>query len=240
MADAAERQRELNQQVFWLGHYRELVDRGTPWLDYSNARVQAQTLSLALEAAGVVAGESCLDVGCGRGQLTALLGASGAEAIVATDIVMPSGDETTGDGATVSRRCGDLTDGAFRGTLGVFGRIFLVELLQYVPLVQTLNAAWEILRPGGRIVGVVPNADCPIVQGTIRRFAGQYRPPTASELVRALGAHDDIGCVKVRGLRFLEDQRLVPYEVTDRWDGEERPPNRLLFVAAKENRSVMP
>jgi hypothetical protein len=35
-----------NRALFWERYYREVVARQTPWLDYSNERVHAQTIGL--------------------------------------------------------------------------------------------------------------------------------------------------------------------------------------------------
>ena len=59
---------------------------------------------------------------------------------------------------------------------------FVLEVLQYVPLAEALGALWERLLPGGRIVGVVPNADCPIVSRTRARFGANYAPPTLRQI----------------------------------------------------------
>jgi sugar transferase EpsL len=66
----------VNQRNFWSSYYGEVFEQQKPWLDYSNARVQAQTFGLA--AAGPVDGAACLDVGCGWGQLARALVALGA------------------------------------------------------------------------------------------------------------------------------------------------------------------
>jgi len=45
----------------------QVSESQTPWLDYSNDRVQAQSLSLAIEAAGPIKGKLVFDLGCGWG-----------------------------------------------------------------------------------------------------------------------------------------------------------------------------
>jgi hypothetical protein len=96
-------------------------------------------------------------------------------------------------------------------------------------------AAWETLSPGGRVVGVVPNADCPIVQRARSRFSDNYTPPTLAELAGILASLAGVEHWAMRGLRFGADQRIAPYDVSP-WtstlvrDGGAAPPNRLLFL----------
>jgi hypothetical protein len=112
----------------------------------------------------------------------------------------------------------------------------MIEVLQYMPFARALAFAWELIAPGGRIVGVVPNADCPIVAETKRRFEGRYTPPTIDDVRRVLSGLIAIDTWSYRGLIFGDDQRIAPYAVapwtqTTQW---ERQPNRIQFVAIKE------
>lgn len=59
----------MDRESFWAEYYEGVARKGEPWLDYSNERVQAQTFGLVLEALGALSGRSCLDVGCGVGQM---------------------------------------------------------------------------------------------------------------------------------------------------------------------------
>src|SRR4029079_6239028 len=98
--------------------------------------------------------------------------------------------------------------------LGSYDLAFVLEVLQYVPLAETLGALWDRLLPGGRIVGIVPNADCPIVSRTRARFGGaKYAPPTLHQIDAVLRGCDELESVAYRGLAFRDDQRLLPYDV---------------------------
>jgi 2-polyprenyl-3-methyl-5-hydroxy-6-metoxy-1,4-benzoquinol methylase len=223
------------QAEFWSSYYRDVFDRGKQWLDYSNARVQAQTFGLALEAAGPVQGKRCIDVGCGWGQLARALRELGASAVTGLDLVPEPIARLAEQYPQIRWLHGDLATHAAALGAESADLVFLIEVLQYVPFEATLATAWELLAPGGRLVAVVPNADCPIVSSTRQRFDGQYSPPTVADVRRALAALARCDYWGYRGLAFGQDQRVGPYSVTPWTEHEDwpAPPNRLQLVALK-------
>ncbi len=224
-----------DRSSFWVRYYREIVARKNPWLDYSNERVQAQTFALSLEAAGPVHGRRCLDVGCGWGQFSLCLAALGASKVTGVDAMEDLIAHHRKSHPDHRWTTGDVLNPAFRQSLGAFDLVFLLEVLQYMPIREAIHGLWESLSPGGRIVAMVPNRECPIIQGAVARFEGKYAPPSPAELVAVL---DDLPARHfwhIRGLTFQEDQRHLPYGVSPwttrpAWDA---PPNRLLVVAEK-------
>ena len=113
----------------------------------------------------------------------------------------------------------------------------MLEVLQYTNLFRGLRTLWNMLAPGGRIVGTVPNRECPIVARTMARFEGAFCPPTPDTLTSALLALDGLDHWGCRGLAVQEDQRIAPY-VGSAWSTDLRwpePPNRMLFVASKRS-----
>jgi hypothetical protein len=120
--------------------------------------------------------------------------------------------------------------------LSAFDRVFMLEVLQYVPL-GTIARVWAHVEPGGRLVGVVPNSECPIVQRTIERFDGSYLAPSPAALLGALDELPELAFVALRGLTFSEHQQIVPYELSAwhrAWpENLGTPPNRLQFVAIR-------
>lgn len=223
------------QQEFWSAYYRNVFQQGQQWLDYSNERVQAQTFGLVLEAAGPIRGRRCLDVGCGWGQLARTLHDLGASAVTGIDVVAEPIERLSREVAHIRWLTGDLS----RDDLGLppasIDLVLLVEVLQYVPLPETLRTAWTLLAPGGRLVAVVPNADCAIVAGTRQRFDSRYSPPSFGQLAREIGALQGVERWACRGLSFAEDQRIAPYETTAWAQASDwtRQPNRLQLVAIK-------
>jgi SAM-dependent methyltransferase len=234
------------REAFWADYYRRLSEDGEPWLDYSNEDVQAQTFGIALAALGPVVERRCLDVGCGVGQLARALEAIGASQVVGIDVTAQFIERSRKKHSGVHWEVGTLSDPSFCASLGLFERISLVEVLQYVPVADTLRRAWEMLSPEGRLVAVVPNRACPLVGRAMARFPGQFLPPTPGELASIGKALCAGGTASwgLKGMSFAQDQTLSPY-VASHWtrssdlDGTARalglavPPNRLVFAAIR-------
>jgi 2-polyprenyl-3-methyl-5-hydroxy-6-metoxy-1,4-benzoquinol methylase len=222
------------RQQFWVDYYRERFRAGEPWLDYSNACVQIQTFAAALDAAGPVEGRRCLDVGCGRGQFTRALLGLNASAVTGVDIV-PEVVEQAATAPAIHWLCGSLQDVHVTARLGRYELVFLLEVLQYVPLLSTLEAAWRHVAPGGRVVIVVPNGDCPIASRTRARFGARYDAPTGAQLAEVAGGLPDVERWALRGMFFRTDQTLAPYALSA-WGTRSlwpATPNRLQCVVLK-------
>lgn len=225
------------REAFWADYYQQLSRHAEPWLDYSNERVQAQTFGLVLAALGPVVGRRCLDVGCGFGQLARALEAIGAGQVTGIDVTPKFIERLRQEHPSVRWEVATFDDPSFRSSLGPLDRISLVEVLQYIPVAETLRQAWELLAPGGRLAAVVPNRECPIVGRAMERFPGKYLPPTPGELAsigEALCA-GGAGSWALSGMTFAEDQTLNPYAVSQ-WTRQPRfttPPNRLVFAAVR-------
>lgn len=224
---------QMDQTDFWKTYYEKLAADAPPWLDYSNERVQVQSLALAVEAAGPLIGRRCLDVGCGLGQLAQAYKVFGAGEVVGIDLCGPTIDKNRAKHQDITWICGDIEAAA---TLGRFDLVSLIEMLQYVPIRKTLETAWRMLNPGGRLVAIVPNSDCPIVQRAMTHFDRNYAPPSATELAGFLFGLEDVSHARIRALHFRVDQTLMPYVVSDWVERPEwpAPPNRLQIVACKQ------
>jgi 2-polyprenyl-3-methyl-5-hydroxy-6-metoxy-1,4-benzoquinol methylase len=220
---------------FWSQYYADVHREGRPWLDYSNEAVQMQSLSLALEGAGPIAGRSCLDVGSGNGQFAQALAAFGAAQVTAIELVAETVERLRRDCPSIDWRCGDA--GAMQAYTGIkpADLVVALEVLQYLPLAATIERLWGLVRPGGRLVGVIPNADCPIVAKPVARFAGHFVPVSAAQLVQVIGGLPATEGWAYRGLTFATEQVIVPYVVSPwtrvgTWDA---PPNRFQFVVRR-------
>lgn len=223
------------RERFWAEYYRHVAVAGDPWLDYSNSRVQGQTFAAALDAAGPVEGRRCLDVGCGRGQFSRALHGLSAAAVTAVDLVPEVLERHTAAAPAIRWLCASVQDAALEADLGQYDLVFALEVLQYVPLAPTLQGLWRHVAPGGRMVAVVPNADCPIAGRARARFGDHYAPATSSEIAAAVGALPDTAHWAMRGMFFRADQSIAPYELSPwRTDGRwPAAPNRLQFVVLK-------
>lgn len=218
---------------YWFEYYREIAGRGESWLDYSNPAVQAQTLAICLESGGQIDGKACLDIGCGRGQLAAMLRDMGGSPVVAVDFMDALVEENRARLPGIDFRHGDAADPALAGTLPEADRIFAVEVLQYVEAALVLPRLWRRLRPGGRLVCMVPHAGCPIVGRVRERLADRYHALDIAGAARLAGSLDGLADWSMRGLAFAEDQRIVPYRVGAWSRTPEGVPNRLCLVFLK-------
>jgi|BarGraNGADG00312_2_1021985.scaffolds.fasta_scaffold47016_2 SAM-dependent methyltransferase len=232
-----------DQQARWTKYYRKLYSAAPKaWLDLSNEAVQAQGFAVAIEAAGAIGERRCLDIGCGHGQLsTCLLGLRASE-VVGVDFIPETVVSCREKHPHIRWECGSPSDEGFVKSLGDFDIIFLVEILQYVDWESTLRTLWGSVRPGGRIVAVVPNKDNSIVQKTMSRFGGTYLPPNPSELDTLVGSLPEVECWAHRGMDFQQDQRLVPYFAYP-WVTTgvmQDPANRLIFAIKKRYESEVP
>jgi SAM-dependent methyltransferase len=239
-----------SRERFWADYYGKLSLRDEPWLDYSNERVQSQTFGVAFAALGPVSRRRCLDVGCGYGQLARALHATGAREVVGIDVTTEFVVELRRRHPELRWEVGTLEERDLCERIGSFDLITLVEVLQFVPLATTLRRAWSLLEPGGRLVAVVPNRDCPIVARAMARFGADpgpaapgdldeaaplYLPPSAAELIEIGRSLEDNQGWGLQAMFFAADQTLVPYAVSGWTTTEEfaTPPNRLVFAAEK-------
>jgi len=224
------------REGFWTEYYSKLSERAEGWLDYSNERVQAQTFGSVFSAVGPAAGRRCLDVGCGYGQLASALHAVGGREVVGIDVTPEFIERLRQRHPLLRWEVGSLDNGELCERLGRFDIITLVEVLQYVDVAATLRRAWSMLEPGGRLVAVVPNRDCPIVGRAMARFPAAYLPPTPGELSDLAGGLAQCQSFGLQGMFFAEDQALVPYMLSGwtRCPDFPAPPNRLVFAALKQ------
>jgi len=204
----------------------------------SNERVTAQEYALILESCGPVAGRSCLDVGCGLGQVARLLHSLGAEA-EGVDYVTSTIDELRRKYGGIFWHEEDITAPSRELLSRTFDTIVVCEVLQHLDAAKVIPALWEILDAGGRLVGLVPNAECPIVQRTRDRFGGRYVGLTRIGLREIADGLAGLRSAQARGLSFQSDQTALPY-VAGSWSDLRRdqvmdamPPNRLQFIFIK-------
>lgn len=224
----------MTPDTYWADYYAGVHRDSQTWLDYSNAAVQHQSLSLALEAAGAVAGSSCLDVGSGRGQFSLMLRDLGGS-VTAIEIVPETVARLGREHPDVHWIAGDAGQEASYASVAPCDLVFALEVLQYVPFAPTIALLWSKVKPGGRLVGIIPNRDCPIVAKPMARFGGHFKAMDAASIGQILGSLPGLECWRLRGMAFAKDQRLAPYEVSPWTDtiAWPSPPNRFQFVVKR-------
>lgn len=224
------------REDFWRSHYDALGKSGTSWLDYSNDRVQAQSFGLVFEAADGVTDRRCLDLGCGMGQLCRAVSAFGAKSVLGVDVSSAIIARNAEAWPGIQWVVGSVSDSASYASEGPFDRVFAIEVLQYIDVVPAIESMWQHVAPGGRLIAVVPNGQCPIVEQASQRFEGHYVAPAGDELVQVLSALPEASAWGIRGMSFQENQEIAPYGVSE-WTQSptfSEPPNRWQFVVQRQ------
>jgi SAM-dependent methyltransferase len=227
---------------FWVDYYAQVCNDGPSWVDYSNERVHLQTLGLVLEASDRLNGRSVLDIGCGQGQLCRMARSMGASETTGVDLADASVDRLSQAYPHQRWLAGDFTAAAFRESLETYDLVYLIEVMQFLPVPDVFDWVWAMLRPGGRLVAMFPFEGCPIVQRTSERFGGRYVAPDVAAASLWLQEACELETWALRGLRFQPDQRVNPYEVLSWTQYPEwlEPPNRLQLVAQKCHDATAP
>jgi 2-polyprenyl-3-methyl-5-hydroxy-6-metoxy-1,4-benzoquinol methylase len=202
-------------------------------LDYPNDKIRFQIYSHMLEAAGAVAGLRVLDVGCGWG--TGALILSGCDAnVTAIDIVPETIASLTERYPAVDLQVVDIANEGAVEQLPRFNCIFAAEVLQHVEFDVVIKTLWEHLLPGGRLVGSIPNSECPIIRDVVGRFDGFFRPMSALSISSVARSLPDMRDFWIRGLTFQADQYFLPYWASE-WGKEiAGTPNRLVFCVLRD------
>jgi 2-polyprenyl-3-methyl-5-hydroxy-6-metoxy-1,4-benzoquinol methylase len=197
-------------------------------MDYSNDRLQAQTYAHVLEALGSLKDRTLLDAGCGWGILSRMAHALGA-LTVGIDFVPETIQALRNLHPAIRWEVADLAEPRQLDLLGVFDRVAAVEILQCVDFASSLATLWNHVAPGGRLVGCVPNSECPFAPG-IRERLREWVPVSPAEISSAAGSLAGCSEVIFRGLTYLEDQRFLPY-LASAWGPEiSGTPNRIVFA----------
>lgn len=231
---------EQDRKAYWEKHFSEQhadgAMSGTRKLDFSNDRVRTQTYGWILEACGIVGGKRCLDAGCGTGEIALLLAALGGE-VEAFDIAPAAVSALQSEHPGIRWFVGDVGDVGSSQIAAQYDLIISSEVLQYVDAGQAIARMWPHLAPGGRLIGVVPYASCPIVQSVQKRFDDHYQGIALDTLRDLADSLPGVAQTWWRGAAFLDDQTLLPYGLspwcTD-FQAPQTPPNRIQFVLLRE------
>lgn len=220
---------------FWQEHYQRIFASGESYLDYSNETVQLQGFAAVLDGSGGIRGKRCLDVGAGTGLFSRTLHALGAAHVCAVDFIPKAIEELRTSTPQVDSKLAkadEITPNMFQSP---FDRVYVIEVLQYLDFDRITQNLWSLVAPGGRLVGVVPNADNAIVAQVIQRFESKFRAVPAAALMHKLNSLPDLSVARFKGLSFGNDQSVAAYESTT-WNKQIASSenfNRIAFVAVK-------
>ena len=210
-----------NRSEFWTSYFGQLAeaeDTNTKQLDFSNHALVVQNYAYVLESIGSLASKRVLDAGFGTGELSRILDLLGAK-VSAIDVVatrIPSLRETA---PSIAWWQGDLGEWTLPRNAEPFDIVVAAESLQYVEFNDAVNRLLSAVAPGGRLIVLIPNADCPIIERTSERFENQFTGVSLQELpkrltdILKLRAEFDTRTWRVdyRGIHFQADQAVVPY-----------------------------
>ncbi len=165
-----------DRSEFWSTYFMGLAQaeaNNTKQLDASHNAMMVQHIAFVLESTGSVTEKRVLDAGFGTGELARMLDVLGAK-VSAIDVIptrIPSLREAA---PAVAWWQGDLTDWTLPRNAETFDAIVAVESLQFVDFDDTVQRLMSALAPAGRLIVVIPNSDCPIIQRTAEQFDHQF------------------------------------------------------------------
>jgi len=201
------------RSAFWTEHFNKLAwaEAGNEQLDFSNSALVVQNYSFILEACGVIAGKRVLDVGFGTGDLSCILAKLGG-AVSAFDVVSTRIPRLREEAPTIAWWHDDISTWKQPRTADPFDLIVACETLQYVEFNNAVQRLVQVLADEGRLVILIPNADCPIVRQVSERFEHKYDGVSMERISTRLAGLSSEFYVAYRGIYFEEDQTLVPYQ----------------------------
>lgn len=210
-----------SRSEFWTSYFGELAEAegtSTKQLDFSNHSLVVQNYAYVLEAAGSLADKRVLDAGFGTGELSRILDLLGAK-VSAIDVVATRIPSLRQSAPSIAWWQGDLGEWTLPRNADPFDIVVAAESLQYVEFNSAVNRLLSAVAKGGRLIVLIPNADCPIIERTSERFDQQFTGISFRHLPERitdiLAARSEIDMrswrVDYRGIYFQSDQTVVPY-----------------------------
>ena len=223
-----------DRESYWRRTFADLHAQPHDHLDYATAEEQMFTFGACLQAAGAVAGVKCLDAGCGKGGFARMLHSLGAR-VVGIDFIEATMQALRRSDPGIRWESGSTCDAATIAGLGLFDRVFAIEILQCVPPEPLLQNLWSAVAPGGRLIGVTPNADNPFVRRRADERPGRYTPLGTAAIIQHMRTLPDVADLGVMGFAWRDERQSVLYDLlpltsTPQWH---QPPKRLLFLARR-------
>jgi ubiquinone/menaquinone biosynthesis C-methylase UbiE len=179
--------RQVRPDLYTRDYYRQ-VQGSRDW-DATHGRRLPPRLARAIQLAEVKAGQRCLDIGAGRGEVVFNCAMAGADAVgidYSTSSIEIAREALASYPDAVRKRCTFVAMDAHRLDFPnqSFDRIFMLDLVEHLypeQLVQGLAEAHRVLKPGGRlVVHTEPN------RNYARLATKAYESPWLGILVRPL------------------------------------------------------
>ncbi len=144
-----------------------------------------------------VAGKHVLDLGSGLGEACRICRDAGATTITGINLSQGEIDFARGH-VDATFLCEDIEDFLKASPAEVFDRIFALNILEHLDkdkLARVLDGARRVLRPGGKLVAMVPNATSPF--GCMTRYwdithFNAFTPSSFRQLARLCGFNEDV------------------------------------------------
>jgi 2-polyprenyl-3-methyl-5-hydroxy-6-metoxy-1,4-benzoquinol methylase len=190
---------EQEREAYWRRTFSELHALPHDHVDYPTAAEQAFTFAASLMACGPIDGMRCLDAGCGKGGFARMLHAAGAEHVTGVDYIETTIQALRQSDPHIRWEAGSVCDGTLVSGLGRFERVFAIEVLQCVPAADMFRNLWAAVAPGGRLIGVTPNADNPFVRKRAEERQGLYTPLGTAAVIEHLRALPGVANLGVMG-----------------------------------------
>lgn len=210
-----------SRSEFWTSYFGNLAEAeqtNTKQLDFSNHALVVQNYAYVLEAIGSLADKRVLDAGFGTGELSRILDLLGAK-VSAVDVVPTRIPSLREQAPSIAWWQGDLGDWTLPRNADPFDVVVAAESLQYVDFNDAVNRLLSAVATGGRLIVLIPNADCPIIERTSERFDQQFTGVSLEQLpdrlIKILEGRSENDTrtwrVDFRGIYFQADQTVVPY-----------------------------
>lgn len=233
---------------YWARHFGKLASvpsRRGPSRDQTQTPVAVQTYAFLVEACGSIRGKHILDCGFGTGELARILDLLGGM-VDAIDLVKERIPQLREETPSVYWSGADLSQWRLPSGASPYDLIVACEVLQFVDFDYVVGNLIDALSVRGRLMIIIPNADCATVQSVSQRFQHRYAGISGTKLRERFARYGANIKVSYRGIRFRDDQAAVPFWA-DPWRSlgpspprpmgllpdRKTPPHRLQLVVTK-------
>jgi trans-aconitate methyltransferase len=197
----------------WSERQYELAaaETGSPQADLvPQQALIVQNYAYMLDACGQISGKRVLDAGFGNGDLARILDRMGGD-VTAFDMVSTQICQLREEAPTIAWWQGDISTWKQPRHADPFDLVVACETLQFVEFNSAVHRFMHVTSDGGRIVILIPNADCPIVQSASQEFENKYIGVSMKSLGDRLASLAIKNYVAYRGIYLQHDASIAPY-----------------------------